>query len=257
MTSPLPPTLDFDGRWVVVTGASSGLGRACAKALSRHRARVLLVGRAAATLAAARETLAGDGHEVLVLDLEDLDRIGGVVKGVSQRLGPFYGLCHAAGVVETKPLSATTPDVVRRMMKVNVLAGLELARAVARRDVMEPEGGSLLFLSSVYGRVGVPGETGYSASKGAIAAAARAMAMELARRRVRVNTISPGLVRTPMTDAALAAVSPEHVLAIEQKHPLGLGTPEDVAMAAVFLLAPSARWITGIDLPVDGGYSAQ
>jgi NAD(P)-dependent dehydrogenase (short-subunit alcohol dehydrogenase family) len=83
------------------------------------------------------------------------------------------------------------------------------------------------------------------------------MAVELARRRVRVNTISPGLVMTPMTDTALSALSAEQVAAIERRHPLGLGAPVDVARAAVFLLSPASRWITGVDLAVDGGYTAQ
>jgi len=249
--------LDFGGRVVVVTGASSGLGRACAEELSARGARVVLVGRDASRLAIAQGGLSGTGHEMLVLDLSQLDQIGPALARLSNHVGRLYGLLHAAGIVETRPLSVTTVDVVQKMMNVNLLAGLELARAVARRDVMELEGGSLVFLSSIYGRVGVAGETGYSATKGAVAAAVRSMAIELARRRVRVNAISPGLVITPMTDTALGAISPEQVAAIEQKHPLGLGTPADVARAAVFLLSPATTWITGIDLVVDGGYSAQ
>jgi NAD(P)-dependent dehydrogenase (short-subunit alcohol dehydrogenase family) len=142
-------------------------------------------------------------------------------------------------------------------MIVNLFGGLELARIISRRDVIDPAGGSLLFFSSVYGRVGVPGQTGYSASKGAVTAAVRSMAIELARRRIRVNAISPGFVMTPMTGAALDALSPEQIAAIEQKHPLGRGAAVDVARAALFLLAPGTTWITGVDLPVDGGYSAQ
>ena len=257
MTAQERSFLDFGGRLVVVTGASSGLGRACAGVLSEHGARILLVGRDPATLAATRRGLSGEGHEVLVLDLNHLDRIGPEIARVAGQVGRVYGLCHAAGVVETRPLSVTTSEVVQQMMTVNLLAGLELARAVARRDVMDQDGGSLVFLSSIYGRVGVAGETGYSATKGAVAAAVRSMAIELARRRVRVNAISPGLVLTPMTDSALGTLSREHVAAIEQKHPLGLGTPADVARAALFLLSPATAWITGIDLVVDGGYSAQ
>lgn len=249
--------LDFEGKSIVVTGASSGLGRACAEELSKHGARLVLVGRHEARLADTRACLSGDDHEILVLDLTELDRIAPEIAHVSDRIGRLYGLCHAAGIVDTKPLSASTHDVVQRMMTINVIAGLELARALARRDVMDPEGGSLVFLSSIYGNVGVPGETAYSASKGAITAGVRAMAIELARRRVRVNSISPGLVITPMTDDALGVLSPEQVAAITDKHPLGLGTPADVARAAVFLLAPATTWITGIDLVVDGGYSAQ
>jgi len=249
--------LDFGERWVVVTGASSGLGRACAQELSAHGARVLLVGRDRSTLASTRDTLTGTGHETLALDLQNLEAIASEVARIAQDLGRLYGLCHAAGMVETGPLAAMTPETVRKMMTVNVLSGLELARAVARRNVMDPEGGSLLFVSSVYGIVGAAGQSAYSASKGAVTAAVRSLSIELARRRIRVNAISPGLVMTPMTETALAALSREQVAAIEQRHPLGLGTPADVARAAVFLLAPATRWITGIDLVVDGGYCAQ
>jgi NAD(P)-dependent dehydrogenase (short-subunit alcohol dehydrogenase family) len=225
--------------------------------LSAHGARTLLVGRNEARLSEVRANLSGSDHRMLALDLNHLDRIGPEIVRVTNGTGGVYGLCHAAGVVATRSLSANTVDVVQEMMTVNVLAGLELARIVARRDVMVPEGGSLLFVSSIYGRVGVAGQTAYSAAKGAITAAVRAMAIELARRRVRVNAISPGLVKTSMTDRAMEALSQEQVMAIEQKHPLGPGTPSDVARAAVFLLAPATTWITGIDLVVDGGYSAQ
>jgi NAD(P)-dependent dehydrogenase (short-subunit alcohol dehydrogenase family) len=83
------------------------------------------------------------------------------------------------------------------------------------------------------------------------------MAVELARRKIRVNCVSPGFVETPMTESALAALSPEHVEKIKAAHPLGLGRPEDVARASTFLLAPETRWITGADLAVDGGFTAQ
>jgi NAD(P)-dependent dehydrogenase (short-subunit alcohol dehydrogenase family) len=218
---------------------------------------VLLVGRRESSLNAARERLTGEGHETLVLDLNEVDRVGTEIARITPRIGRVYGLCHAAGVVETHPLAATTWDLVQRLMTLNLTAGLELARAVCRREVMDPDGGSLVFVSSIYGRVGVPGQTAYSASKGAVASAVRAMAIELARRRIRVNTVSPGFVATPMTDTALEVLSPEQVVAIKERHPLGTGTPADVARAVVFLLAPENGWITGVDLAVDGGYSAQ
>jgi len=256
MTLPHGSFLAFDGRCIVVTGASSGIGRACAIELAAHGARIVMIGRSADRLGETGAQLAGSGHRTATLDLEDLDKIGPAIRHTAETAGPLYGLCHAAGVVATTPLSATTSDVVNRMMRVNVLAGLELARAVTRRDVMTPDGGSLVFLSSVYATGGAAGETAYSATKGAVAAAARSMAVELARRRIRVNTISPGMVRTPMTESALAVLSSEQIEAIERKHLLGTGTPGDVARAAVFLLSPAAAWITGANLAVDGGYSA-
>jgi NAD(P)-dependent dehydrogenase (short-subunit alcohol dehydrogenase family) len=249
--------LGFGGRAVVVTGASSGIGRACALELASQGARVVMVGREQATLAQTAAVLEGDGHHTLIIDLDEIGSIAPAVRRAVETVGPLYGLCHAAGVVATKPLSVTTPESLRALFNINLMAALELARVVSRRDVMIAEGGSLVFVSSVYANRGVAGETAYSATKGALASAARSMAVELARRRVRVNSIAPGLVKTPMTDAALEELSPGQIEAIERRHLLGIGTPADVAKAAVFLLSPEARWITGVDLTVDGGYSAQ
>jgi NAD(P)-dependent dehydrogenase (short-subunit alcohol dehydrogenase family) len=252
-----PSFLDFGGRWVVVTGASSGLGRATAAELAAHGARVVLVGRDESRLAQASAELGSAEHRVLPLDLAAHDTIAPAVAALHKDVGPLYGLCHAAGVVETRPLATNTVSVVQSQLDVNLLGGLELARAVCRRDVMTPEGGSLLFISSVYGRVGMPGQIGYCASKGALTAAVRAMAIELARRQIRVNCLSPGLVLTQMTEQALGLLSAEHVDKLKAAHPLGPGQPHDVARAAVFLLTPGTRWITGADLAVDGGFTAQ
>ncbi len=249
--------LGFDGKWIVVSGASSGLGRAIAIELSQQNAGVVLVGRDHDRLVETASMLGGGRHRIEALDLTRHDAIVPMVQTLHADVGPLYGLCHAAGVVVTRPLASSDPDVIRKQMDVNVLAGLELARAVARRDVMSPEGGSLLFISSVSGLVGHAGQVGYCASKGALAAAVRAMAVELARRRIRANCLSPGLVFTAMAQKSLGGRSSEQAQRIEALHPLGHGLPEDVAYAAAFLLSPSARWITGVDLPIDGGYVAQ
>ena len=249
--------LDFAGRWVLVSGASSGIGQAIATELSAHGCGVVLCGRDAERLAQTSATLGGAPHRALILDLAQHDAILPAVQRMRADVGPIYGLCHAAGIVETRPLAANTVDVVRAQLDINLIAGLELARAVCRRDVLTPEGGSLLFISSVYGRVGMPGQIGYCATKGAVASAVRALAIELARRKVRANCISPGLVFTQMTQHTLAMLSAEHVERLKAAHPLGPGTPQDVARAAVFLLAPATRWITGADLAVDGGFTAQ
>jgi NAD(P)-dependent dehydrogenase (short-subunit alcohol dehydrogenase family) len=217
----------------------------------------VLSGRDEDRLAETAGLLGGAEHRLLPLDLARLDEIAPAIVRIRRDTGPLYGLCHAAGIVETRPLHANTVDVVQAQLNVNLLAGLELARAVCRRDVLTDGGGSLVFVSSAYGHVGVPGQIGYCATKGALCAAVRAMAIELARRNIRVNSISPGLVFTKMTDHALGLLSPEHVQRIKAAHPLGIGQPEDVARAAVFLLAPATRWITGADLAVDGGFTAQ
>lgn len=257
MDSETQSFLDFGGRWVFVSGASSGLGQAAAVELARHGARVVLSGRDEQRLAQTAALLGGAEHRILPLDLASPESITPAIQQLRQSTGPLYGLCHAAGTVLTRPLQSNTVDTVRGQLDVNLLAGLELARALCRRDVMTEEGGSLLFVSSAYGHVGVAGQIAYCASKGALYSAARAMAVELARRKVRVNTVSPGLVMTSMTEHALGMLTPEQVERIRASHPLGVGQPEDVARAAVFLLAPASRWITGTDLTVDGGFTAQ
>lgn len=242
---------------MVVTGASSGLGRAIAIELAAQGASVVLCGRDEARLAETAAALKSAPYRVLPLDLSQHTHIVSAVQRLRADVGPLYGLCHAAGLVQTRPLASTGVDVVQAQMDINLLAGLELARAVCRRDVMDPAGGSLLFVSSVYGRAGMAGQVGYSATKGALVAAMRAMAVELARRNIRANCLSPGLVMTAMTEQSLGLLSATHVEHLKALHPLGPGLPADVAHAAAFLLSPSSRWITGTDLPVDGGYTAQ
>lgn len=251
------PFLDFEGKKVVVTGSSSGIGRAISIELSQYGAGLILIGRNRKRLEETAAGLSNGEHKIISLDLTQHSEIVPAIRELAQQGERIYGLCHCAGIVETRPLSSYKVEGLRAMLDVNLIAGIELAKAVSRRDVMEPEGGSILFMSSIYGRVGMPGQIGYAGSKGAVTAAARAMAIELARRNIRVNTLSPGFVRTPMTEEALAKLSEQQVKKIEDAHPLGTGTPEDVARAAAFLLAPTSAWITGTDLVIDGGYSAQ
>jgi NAD(P)-dependent dehydrogenase (short-subunit alcohol dehydrogenase family) len=249
--------VDFSGKTVLVTGASSGIGRAICLELGRQGAGLVLLGRRHDALTETAALLKPNDSHILIFDLKDHGAILPRIREFAQRAGRIYGLCHAAGTVETRPLSSMNVEGFQSMLDVNLVAGLELARAVCRRDVMEETGGAILFISSVYGLVGMPGQIGYCATKGGIAAAARAMAVELARRKIRVNTLSPGLVRTSMTETALALLSEQQVRDIEGAHPLGAGTPEDVARAAAFLLAPQNPWITGAELVIDGGYTAR
>lgn len=248
--------IDFEQKYVMVTGATSGIGRAISVLLSRQNARVLLLGRDEKRLSEVVNGLTGTGHQTLCQDLQDAASVEVLLKERVKTIGRIYGLCHCAGIAETRPLANAKANGVKAMFDINVVAGIEIARVVSRRDVTDEAGGSFLFISSVYGMVGKPGQIGYSASKGAVAAFARSMAVELSRRNIRVNVLSPGLVKTNMTQKAFSLLSEEQVKAIEDAHPLGVGKPEDVARAAVFLLAPQSAWITGTNLVVDGGYTA-
>ena len=247
----------FGGRTIVVSGASSGIGRAVAIQLARQGAGLVLVGRDRSKLEDTAHLSGAVDCRVLQLDLTKVSDIMPALKEAVAGLGPLYGLCHSAGTVDTLPLSAVVPEKVQAAMCVNYFAGIELARAVTRRDLFSEDGGSLLFISAIYSLIGKPGQIAYSGSKGAITSAARAMAIELARRNIRVNTVSPGIVRTEMTEKAFSGLSSQQVQTLKESHPLGFGSPEDVAQAAVFLLSPESKWITGADLVVDGGCSAQ
>lgn len=247
----------FEGKTVVVSGASSGIGRAIAIQLARQGAGLVLIGRNRDRLEDTAQRTVARVCRIVQLDLTDVTAIMPAVKEAASTLGRLYGLCHAAGTVDTLPLSAAGPEKLQAMMQVNYVAGVELARSVTRRDLLREEGGSVLFISSIYGLIGKPGQIAYSGSKGAVTAAARSMAIELARRNVRVNVLSPGMVRTEMTERALAGLSSQQVQALKDTHPLGFGSPDDVAHAATFLLSPESTWITGAHLVVDGGCSAQ
>jgi NAD(P)-dependent dehydrogenase (short-subunit alcohol dehydrogenase family) len=253
MSMPTP----FDDRWIVVSGASSGIGRAISVHLVSLGARVVLLGRNVDRLVETAQ-LAGPADRTLVcpLDLAELSAIAPALRALVARTGRLYGLCHSAGVSMTLPLAASKPERARAVMDLNFHAGLELARALVERSVLAEHGGSVLWVSSVYSHVGAPGQIAYCASKGAIASAVRAMALELAPRRVRVNCVSPGLVKTAMTDGH-SRMTTEQWARIEALHPLGTGSVNDVARAASFLLDPLNTWITGTDLILDGGYSLQ
>jgi NAD(P)-dependent dehydrogenase (short-subunit alcohol dehydrogenase family) len=247
--------MDLQQRTVVVTGASSGIGRATSVLLSQLGARVLLIGRNEKRLAETASQLSGEGHRVEPFDLNEVDSIAQWLKGLSSETGVLHGLVHCAGVHITRPLRFLSNDDVDGVMRINLNAAIGLAKGFRQKGVCQ-SGGSIVLLSSVMALVGQPGVAAYAASKGAIAALTKSLSLELARDGVRINCIAAAQVETEMTEAMHQSLSPEQVAEIHAMHPLGIGTPLDVAHAVAFLLADTARWITGTTLVVDGGYTA-
>lgn len=243
---------EFSGCPILLTGATSGLGAAIAHSLAAAGASLWLTGRNLAQLEHLAAQLPGQ-HQCLRLDLSTSAELEG-------QLNPWlpdnlYGFCHCAGTVDTRPLKLMKPAPSALQLQINYAAALEIARISSLRHHM-PGMGSLLFISSVYANLGAPGQSAYCASKAAISAAARALAVELAPRGIRVNSLAPGFVATAMT-LENAKLSQQALEAIIAKHPLGPGSSEQVARAALFLLSPLNTWITGTELIIDGGYSAQ
>ncbi|NCD09788.1 MAG: SDR family oxidoreductase [Negativicutes bacterium] len=241
---------------IIVSGASSGIGLACAQMIALSGGQVILVARDLNRLNSALKSLSGRGHVSLSLDITDFDVIQSILadQANDQRID---GLVCCAGVQQTLPLRSMSADRYAKMFKINVTASLEMARVVTRKRVFSETGGSIVFLSSIMGLCGKPGLAAYAASKGALISAAKSIAIELAPRKIRVNCISPGhILNTGMSSEIESILSDERKKAIDMEYPLGLGQPKDVASSVVFFLSDAARWITGTNLIVDGGYSA-
>lgn len=248
--------LRLAGRSLLITGASSGIGRAAAIGASRQGARVALVARRAEPLEEVRGELDGDGHIVVPFDVTDHTRVADMVSRAVEVLGPLDGLLHAAGHHATTPLRTMTAESMNELFDVNVTTGAMLARAF-RHPSVRGEHPSIVLMSSAVGLVGEAGVSAYAASKAAVAALARSLALELARERIRVNSIAAGVVSTAMTEGIRSSVGAKGWDAISAAHPLGVGIADDVADAALYLLSPASRWVTGTTLVVDGGYTAR
>ncbi len=248
--------LNLGGRAVVVTGATSGIGRQTALALSRQGARVALIGRRETELAETRDMLAGEGHMVAPYDLTDHSGVSALLRGIAAELGPLDGLVHAAGVHVTAPLRIATADQTAALFDINVTSALMLAKAF-RHPKVRAESSSIVLLSSAVGLVGEAGVSAYAASKAAVASLGKSLALELAREGVRVNSIAAGIVMTALTERLRSSVGADAWGEIDAAHPLGLGTVDDVAGAALYLLSPVSRWVTGSVMVVDGGYTAR
>jgi len=247
--------MDLSGRGVLVTGASSGIGRETALLLSELNARVILVGRNRERLEAACQQLQGTGHRVEPFDLTALQEIPAWLKRLTAATGPLAGLVHCAGIQNSLPLRVLSLEKLEAVFRINISAAVMLAKAFCQKGCSVP-GGSIVLVSSAMGLVGRPGIPAYSASKGALVALARSAALELAKDQIRVNCVAPGFVRTEMLEQLREWLSSEQLAALEAQHPLGLGAPRDVAYAIAFLLADTSHWITGTTLVVDGGYTA-
>ena len=245
---------DLTDKRILVTGASSGIGRACAILLSQLGASVVLTGRRPDALDETLRQMENlDKHLIFPCDICDSAAVAELVKAS----GKIDGLVHAAGIGPMCPIGFVDDEHIQSVMKTNYFAFLELmkhySKAKNRSDRL-----SVVAVSSVSALSGWGGVVVYCGSKGALSASVRALAMELAQKGVRVNAVCPSNIKTPMYEAGSVEMNDEASLkALMAKQPLGLGQPEQVASAVAFLLSDAASFITGVNLPVDGGYLAQ
>jgi len=247
------PGFRLDSRRALVTGSASGLGKAIALALAGAGAEVV----GADTAEEANRQVAGTvGGTAVTLDVSDRQSVQAAVEDVSTRLGPIDVLVNSAGIGGRGTAADYPPDLLARVIDVNVKGSLYMCQAVGRH-MIEQGRGSIINIASIGGLVGFPGSVGYQASKGGVVQMTRTLAVEWAASGVRVNAVAPGHIATHLVQRQWET-EPELREFFLTRTPMGrLGTPEDVAGPVVFLAGDAAAMITGQVIAVDGGYTAQ
>lgn len=240
---------DLTGKTILVTGASSGIGRQTAVSVSRMNGTVVATGRDEKRLAETMAALHGNNHVQLQADLLNED----ARKKLIAALPPLDGIAYCAGAVKPFPISFLDQQRIDEMMNVNFNAPVLLMAGLLRAKKFN-RGASMVFLSSISSQFPPKGGSMYGSSKAALETFVKTLAKEIAPQQMRANSISPGMVKTPLYDRAEEAVSKAEMDKHMEGYPLGVGTPEDVANAAVYLLSPAARWVTGINIILDGGF---
>jgi NAD(P)-dependent dehydrogenase (short-subunit alcohol dehydrogenase family) len=248
----------LDGRAVLVTGAGRGIGRACALALAEAGAEVWLAARTLAEVeAGATEVRAAGGKaHAIALDVTD----SGALKAAIAALPALDVLVNNAGGNIPEPFVEVSEEHLDRLLRLNVRAAFLAAQAAARKMLQSPQrharGGAIVNMSSQMGHVGAVNRTVYCMTKHALEGLTKAMALELAPLGIRVVSVAPTFIETPMTRSMFA--KPEFGQWVRERIPAGrVGQPEDVAAAVVFAASPAAALVTGTSLVVDGGWTAQ
>lgn len=249
----------LENKVIIVTGASSGIGAQCAIDCSKMGARVVLVGRNEERLKQTLEQCEEQSrHIILPFDLSSSDGLKEAIKDVVAKVGKINGVVNCAGMSSVTPLKLVTDELLDQFFRTNVYSAINLSKEVTRMGNYDKEHGcSIIFFASIMGLCGEKCKTMYSATKGALIAASRSMACELAKNKVRVNVVSPGAIETPINAKLPHMADPELRKELEDKHLLGLGECSDISNACIYLLSDAAKWVTGQNIIVDGGYTAR
>ena len=242
----------LEGKTILVTGASSGIGRGIAIQCSKMGATVVINGRNLERLQETMGMLEGEGHISIPADLSSQQ---GIDK-LADECPKINGLVQSAGIPKICGVKHIGRDLLEDIVNVNEIAPILLLSALLKKKKLQKES-SVVMISSISGVfVANTGEAPYSATKGALSGFTKGAALELASQKTRVNTICPGLVPTSILELSNEMFSEEQLKAtMYGRYPLKrVGKPEDIANGAVYLLSDASSWVTGIDLRIDGGY---
>ena len=250
---PRTPSFRLDGKRALVTGAGRGIGLACAAALADAGAAVTLCARSEAEIKAGAEAIrtAGGEAEALALDVSDTE----AVRRVLGEQAAYDVLVNNAGCNRPKPFTDVTPDDYDAVLDLNLKAAFFVAQSVAQGMIKAGRGGAVIHMSSQMGHVGGPRRSLYCASKWGLEGLSKAMALDLAPHKIRVNTICPTFIETPMTRPFFE--DPVFLGEVLAKIKLGrLGQVEDLMGAVVFLASDASAMMTGTSMIIDGGWTA-
>ena len=245
----------FQSKRVIITGASSGIGRAIAKRLASEGAEVLLVSRRKSQLdkvCKEIQTICGNA-QYLICDLSNEKDRSGLCESISEVWPDKVDIIvNSAGGQLIEPISRSRPELWHQLIEINVVAPADLLRKLLPKL---HKGAAVVNIASVTGIIASPGCAVYASTKAALLSFTRTAAVELASKGIRVNAILPSIVKTPMMDAMFRYYTQEQRRELENRHLLGFGTVNDVSAAVAFIASDEAKWITGCSLILDGGFT--
>lgn len=245
------------GKNIIISGASSGIGRQCAISCSQMGANLILVDRNEEGLKQTFDKLELGNHLHYSQDIIKYDELESIIKDAVSKLGRISGFVHSAGIEITLPIKLMSYQHYEKLYAINAISAFEISKILSRKKYVNNIGASFIFIASIRGVLGESGAIGYCSSKGALISGMKAMALELSIKNIRVNCISPAIVKTEMINHLFEQISEKSKNEILNMHPMGFGKPIDIANACIYLLSDAARWITGTNFILDGGYSAR
>ena len=239
---------------ILITGASSGIGREVAIMCAQMGAQVTMIARNQKNLELVLELLEGEKHGYFLADLSKIEEISSLIFKIIGEKGTIDGFVHCAGMESARPLKYLKPEYAKNVMDINFFSYLELVRCISNKKCFK-SGLSIVSISSIASDVGNPAKTLYSASKAAMDATVRCLAKELAPKNIRVNSVKPAFVRTNMYEEVMENIGEtKDVIQTMKRQYQGVSEPKDIASTILFLLGDESKVITGANIDVSGGY---